>query len=417
MNRTLVTTDSHIVVPWSVADGLPAAMREQVPHLERRSDGIYFVSPAGDPMMAAMASGAMASGGMGGSASTAMGASIEGGIDADAMAPKHMEMKFPEAMLERAAFGGLVCDEADPRCTPEGRLAEMARDGISAEVLIGQVFGRNAGLGPAGEVAYAQVSNDWLAETYRDYYDRFAPSAVLPFSSVEAATAELVRAAGLGLRPAQVPDVLWEMPYSSDEWEPFWEAAEGLGVPICVHQASSRSMFAPWRPRGGPVTMPPEAMAIGWGVGNTGYVETMGWLLYAGVLERHPNLTFVMTETMAGWMAWAMSFFDHMARTGVGPMAEAGFSDLPSDYLRRQVKVTFMWDPVALELREYTGIDCLMWGNDYPHPEGAFPNSVDWVEQQFSGIPDDEAHRILAGNACDVYGLLGSGTGEAALGI
>jgi predicted TIM-barrel fold metal-dependent hydrolase len=56
-----------------------------------------------------------------------------------------------------------------------------------------------------------------------------------------------------------------------------------------------------------------------------------------------------------------------------------------------------------------------MWGNDYPHPEGAFPNSQDWVERQFAGIPDDEAHRILAGNACEVYGLLGVSPAERKL--
>ena len=405
MNRTLVTTDSHIVVPWSVADDLPPELHVQVPHLERRADGTYLVSPAQDMLMM-MASGSMGMGSMNADAGDA------GAFNPTV--PRRTEVKLPEEMIERAAFGGLVCAEADPKCRPEGRLVEMARDGIAAEVLIGQVFGRHAGLAPEAEVAYAQVSNDWLADTYRDHYDQFAPSAVLPFSTVEAATAELERAAGLGLRPAQVPDVLWELPYSAAEWEPFWEAAEGLGIPICVHQASSRGPLAPWRPRGGPITMPPEALAIGWGAGNVGYVETIGWLLYGGVLERHPGLTFVMTETMAGWLAWAMAFFDRMARTGVGPVGKAGGPDLPSDYLRRQVKVTFMWDPIALELRDWTGVDCLMWGNDYPHPEGAFPNSRDWVERQFAGVPDQDADRILAGNACEVYGLLpGRHTNEA----
>ena len=59
----------------------------------------------------------------------------------------------------------------------------------------------------------------------------------------------------------------------------------------------------------------------------------------------------------------------------------------PSYYLKRQTHATFMWDPLAIRNRDLTGLDCLMWGNDYPHHEGSFPFSAEWIDKQFDGVP------------------------------
>ena len=77
----------------------------------------------------------------------------------------------------------------------------------------------------------------------------------------------------------------------------------------------------------------------------------------------------------------------------------------PGYYIRRQAKATFMWDPVAIANREFTGIECLMWGNDYPHEEGSFPHSQEWVSKQFAGIPEADIERMVRGNAREVFGF------------
>ena len=63
-----------------------------------------------------------------------------------------------------------------------------------------------------------------------------------------------------------------------------------------------------------------------------------------------------------------------------------------------------MWDPLAIRTRDITGLDCLMWGNDYPHHEGSFPFSADWIEKQFDGVPDPEVEQICRGNAAESSG-------------
>jgi len=46
-----------------------------------------------------------------------------------------------------------------------------------------------------------------------------------------------------------------------------------------------------------------------------------------------------------------------------------------------------------------------MWGNDYPHPEGTWPSSMDVAAKQFDGVPDDEVKAIVGGTAMDVFGF------------
>ncbi|MDG2029190.1 MAG: amidohydrolase family protein [Acidimicrobiales bacterium] len=77
----------------------------------------------------------------------------------------------------------------------------------------------------------------------------------------------------------------------------------------------------------------------------------------------------------------------------------------PSYYLKRQAHATFMWDPMAVRNRDLTGIECLLWGNDYPHREGSFPYYREWIDKQFAGVPDAEIDAITSGNAAKLFGL------------
>jgi predicted TIM-barrel fold metal-dependent hydrolase len=47
----------------------------------------------------------------------------------------------------------------------------------------------------------------------------------------------------------------------------------------------------------------------------------------------------------------------------------------------------------------------LLWSTDYPHSDSTWPHSHKYIEEAFAGVPDDERHRLLAGNAVALYGL------------
>jgi predicted TIM-barrel fold metal-dependent hydrolase len=78
---------------------------------------------------------------------------------------------------------------------------------------------------------------------------------------------------------------------------------------------------------------------------------------------------------------------------------------LPSDYVRRQVHITFGADRAAILAREVTGVEPLLWASDYPHPEGTWPESQKAIERTFEGVPDAEIDAIVGLNARALYRL------------
>ena len=122
----------------------------------------------------------------------------------------------------------------------------------------------------------------------------------------------------------------------------------------------------------------------------------------------------IVTEGYAGWLGFAIQFFDHhwndsrfgtMAQADAVTWAAASLEAPPGYYLKRQAHATFMWDPVAIQNRHVTGIDCLLWGNDYPHREGSFPDSREWIAKQFAGVPQDEVDAMTGGTAAKLFGI------------
>jgi predicted TIM-barrel fold metal-dependent hydrolase len=339
-----------------------------------RADGAYLVHPRNVAMMAL---------GMDGSA----------GVMVD----------DSEAALARAAVGN-VCPEAQPAFDAGAVLAELERDGVYGAVLIGRISAFDNATPPEADIAYCQVANDWLAETWAPYFDRAAPGIHLPYKDVAACVTELERAASMGLRPALLPDGMWDRPYHLAEWEPLWEAANDLQIPFTMHVGGPRH---PPNPK---IGVYPGIADVSWYVLCCGMGETLGWMTYNGMFEKYPDLHFVMTEGYAGWLAFAIQFFDHhwtdsrLHALGIGASPASPKIDCPpSFYLKRQAHATFMWDPLAVRNRDLTGLDCLLWGNDYPHNEGSFPSSREWIDKQFAGVPEHEVDQMVRGNAAKLF--------------
>jgi hypothetical protein len=58
-----------------------------------------------------------------------------------------------------------------------------------------------------------------------------------------------------------------------------------------------------------------------------------------------------------------------------------------------------------VEMRHEIGMGQMMFGADFPHPEGTWPNTKTWIREAFAGIPEDDVHAILSGNAIRCYNL------------
>jgi predicted TIM-barrel fold metal-dependent hydrolase len=52
------------------------------------------------------------------------------------------------------------------------------------------------------------------------------------------------------------------------------------------------------------------------------------------------------------------------------------------------------------------GVETLMWGSDYPHPDGVWPESEKYISEQFKDLPADVVRKMTCENAGRFYGLI-----------
>jgi hypothetical protein len=52
-----------------------------------------------------------------------------------------------------------------------------------------------------------------------------------------------------------------------------------------------------------------------------------------------------------------------------------------------------------VEMRHEIGIETVLFGRDFPHPESTWPHTRDWLRDAFCDVPDDELRLMLGENA------------------
>ena len=130
------------------------------------------------------------------------------------------------------------------------------------------------------------------------------------------------------------------------------------------------------------------------------------FLLWGGVLELYPGLKLCMTELGGLMPLWLNPYFDHyIAKTHPPANLAKAISMKPSDYWYRQcfVGASANASRAEIDARHDIGVKNIMWGSDYPHPEGTWRASAERTRELFSGIPEDEVRLMIGGNCGRVY--------------
>ena len=127
-------------------------------------------------------------------------------------------------------------------------------------------------------------------------------------------------------------------------------------------------------------------------------------LIWAGIPQSYPKLRFVIAEGGIGWIASVIRLMDHWWEDNRNWM-EPRLDEPPSAFFLRQFWATFEDDRAGLLTRELLNIDHLMWGSDYPHPEGVFPYSKKRIAKDFADVSEEETRKMVSTNATGLYGL------------
>ena len=123
-------------------------------------------------------------------------------------------------------------------------------------------------------------------------------------------------------------------------------------------------------------------------------------VIFAGVLEHRPNMKLVIGESGTGWIPYIL---DRMDAEWEDQFKELDLTMRPSEYWRRQCYATYQSDPIGVKLIEELGEDNIMWGSDFPHPDGVWPDSQEYIERELGHLPAATRQKIVCDNATKLY--------------
>ena len=302
---------------------------------------------------------------------------------------------------DRMASTGLYSDgkKGIRRLTEvDHRLKDQDRDGVQAEVLYG-VLGSSGRLNdPEAAIVMLRIYNDWLHDFCQQAPDRLVGLANIPNYDMEESVAEAMRCARRGVKGLDIanrPDMtpLWD-PF----WEPLWKFGHETGIPLHFHTIGGRSPDV--------TRFTPEIQRRIFAVHITGFQMHMSTMLmgliYSGAPARYPNLKIVIGEAGLGWIPYVLQ---HMDLEWEDQFQDLDLKMKPSEYWHRQFYATYQTDPVGIELLSHLGEDNVMWGSDYPHPDGIWPDSQEFLARELTGVTPEVKRKIVRDNAMKLYGL------------
>ncbi len=284
------------------------------------------------------------------------------------------------------------------------RIEDQEKDGVDAEVIYGIPFMAEMMKGDRDGAAWSvRAYNEFVADWAKAYPDRLYPQGLLPGNNPEAAVEEIKRLAKLGLTGAEWDYLVTAQPIWHPQWEPVWAAAAEYEIIISMHVP----MFATTTVGKLPHLEPnPVSDAAHLSVLPMQLDEAIPSVIFSGVLERYPKLRVVMTECGIGWIPYLLDRMDYeWEEHSEDPIWQELIKTRPSDLFRAQMYATFQKDAVGPLLAERFCPDSFMWGSDYPHPDGVWPDSYAQIEKDLGELSEELRRKIVNDNARALYGI------------
>ena len=284
------------------------------------------------------------------------------------------------------------------------RVKELAEDGVAGEVIFPQMAPFGAGLlqyrnpvPPEHNLAGIQAYNRWLADFCNQNPGRHAGVALINIDDIQVTCDEIRAAKEAGLwGGVLLPTSTGDHPfYHHPRYEPLWETCAELNLPLQAH--------AGWSPDYGDV---PGATAMYISEVDLWAQRAFVALVWSGAFERHPSLKLILTETGTAWILERLRVLEFKANLPFFQHFSTNLSLTPTEYFQRQCYIGASFMPRHEgEFRHQIGLDKILWGSDYPHLEGTWPNTRAYMRETFADYPENEIRALLGESALDAYGF------------
>jgi predicted TIM-barrel fold metal-dependent hydrolase len=319
---------------------------------------------------------------------------------------------------------------------PVLRLADMDREGVTAELIyhgdfrLGDMFHNTTNNKYPLEAwaAGARAWNRWAADAFGFAMERFlVTGAIGPCTDMEQTLRDLDWIADRSFTGTYLPGYMTrpDMPPLWDAyWDPFWSKCTERGIALVVHAgygteqgivfpqlqkilddvakvAGSTDLDALFAHSD---AVAPESMQFfNDFLVNVNPRRPMWQMMLGGVFDRHPELKLILTEIRLDWIPATLRHLDEVYEQHRN---EIPAKKKPSEYwpVNCLAGASFI-HKAEVEMRHEIGIETVLFGRDFPHPEGTWPNTSDFLRDAFAGVPDDELRLMLGENAIRFLGL------------
>ena len=294
------------------------------------------------------------------------------------------------------------------------RLAVMDEQGIESILLFPTyaVTVEHAMRGDA-EASFAAITafNRWLAEDWGFGADgRIFGVPLLSLLDVGLAVAELDRLLACGARIVHLLSGPVNGRSPGDPiFDPVWARLAEASVPIAYHAAESgynELLSTQWGHRARPRSHHQSAWQNAFCFIEAPTAHTIGALIFDNLFGRYPSLRVATIECGSAWVPYLLARLDKAQRscTSHSPWIGGPVQDRASDVFKAHVRVNPFPEDDHEQLFEWLGPEHLLFGSDWPHPEG-IPHPRAYPDYLPAVTPPHAVRRMMRDNARELLGL------------
>lgn len=238
-----------------------------------------------------------------------------------------------------------------------------------------------------------------------DYENRIYTVPVITLPVVEKAIEELEwvlerGARAILIKPGPVTGYAGPRSFGLPEFDPFWARVEEAGIPVCMH-ASFQPLthyYEQWEPGRTDSAFEPTPLKRLL-LRHREIEDAMAALLCQGTLSRFPKLRVMSVENGATWVGPLLDELELTYR-----QLPQEFDEHPVEVFKRAVYVNPFWEDDVIKLVDRIGEDHVLFGSDYPHPEGLAEPLEYFARMDAEGIEPRLQRKIMSENATPLFG-------------
>ncbi len=252
---------------------------------------------------------------------------------------------------------------------------------------------------PALRMAVTRVYNDFVMEVNAHAPERLMLLPQVPVFSPPDAAAELRRMLDKGAKAVEFHCFDLAEPIYSDVWDETFGMAADAGVPLCCHIGD-----------GAGVPYPPNERGSSWAhftIAPLSVAKYIPQFVFAGVFERFPKLQVSFAECRIGWLPFLFSWMDRQVEIRP-PDPTVKLSMMPTEYVKRNMTFTFEEDRLGARMIQYDWSllkDVAIWGSDYPHEQGTWPEPADLLDEMLVGLTPQERQYITCDHSARLFNI------------